>query len=294
MIVAITITYNAISAGVFGQFLDSVIPSLCADFRLIIIDNCSTDGTKSFLAGFSSPFVDIVLNEANLGFGRACNQGVRFSKKYSPDRFLFVNNDVYLVGNPIAALSESLDLQGGGAISPVIIYADGTQRIWYEGGVFSSLRGIINYHLNQGRARASGKFGVVQTQFAPACVFLIDRLAFEDVGGFDERFFVYWEDADLCLQLMRRGHPIYIDYDVVVEHVVSATTGGARSDFSIIMNCKNHIIFVRKNMGYFAAMFAASVSIGKWTARLLIGKETVKNYLLAYRSVLAGLAASGG
>ncbi|MBY0284875.1 MAG: glycosyltransferase family 2 protein [Sphingomonas sp.] len=294
MIAAITVTYNAISAGVFLKFLDSIVPLLGSNVRLIIVDNSSSDDTRNFLSNFSSPFVDVILNDVNVGFGCACNQAARFSERYSPDRFLFINNDVFLTGDPIVALSESLDSQGGGAISPVIIYADGTQKIWYEGGVFSSLRGIINYHLKQGRVRTSGKFGVARTQFAPACVFLIDRLAFEDVGGFDERFFVYWEDADLCLQLIRRGYSIYLDYEVIVEHVVSATTGGARSEFSIVMNCKNHIIFVRKNMGYLSAIFAASMSIAKWTLRLLTGQETVRNSLLAYRSVLSGLAASVG
>ncbi len=199
-----------------------------------VVDNASSDGTAEALEGRWED-VRVVRNEANAAFGAACNQGLR---KGAGMYVLVLNSDIVAGPGAIACLvgflASSPDhvAAGGRLVDP------GTHRIQVGHNVrafpnllsqTALLLGLERYWPNNPISRRSRGVGIDYErtqdvdQPAGACL-ACRRSEFEAVGGFDERFYYWYEDVDLIRRLHERGRIAYV-HDAVFEHVKSATFG---------------------------------------------------------------------
>lgn len=238
-IALITVTYN--SADVLPEFLASLDRQSSGNWTLVAVDNASSDATGALLSAWSGP-LQVIGNDRNVGFAVASNQGIEWARANGFDAVMLLNNDTFFGSTFLEGIASFQRECAAPIVSPVINYADPSQGVWFADGGFNF--GIGGFQAWMGnRLRKQKSWGV---SFAPGCALLIAMDVFDKVGQLDERFFVYWEDADFCLRCRDAGIPIVVLSEPRIEHKVSALTGGS-SPFSTRMYHKNQILFLQKH-----------------------------------------------
>lgn len=196
-------------------------------WELVVIDNHSTDDTASFLSGLGGD-VQIITNQENFGFAKACNQGAQAARgKY----LVFLNNDTIPQQGWLKPLvSEVEEHSEVGIVGSKLLFPDGS--IQHAGVVF--MRSLLRpYHIY--RSASSADSGVNQRrefQAVTAACMLIRRELFEEAQGFDESFVNGLEDVDLCLKVREKGYHVIYQPRSVVYHLESQTPGRKEHDES--------------------------------------------------------------
>ena len=195
--------------------LASVAAGTALPHRTVIVDNSTSSSGRAGAAEVCDRFapslaVELVVSETNVGFGAGVNraaaldrgQGQAGDGSVDGEILLVMNQDATVdpdtVGQLVAHLEAESDVA---AASPLILNQAG--RVWFGGGSIDPwlgrprLTGFAQLPPADPRVEAS--------PFLPGCVLAIRRSAFEEVGGFDEGYFLYYEDVDLCWRLAERG-----------------------------------------------------------------------------------------
>jgi GT2 family glycosyltransferase len=220
----IVITWN--SAPHIASCLRALRPY--RDWERIIIDNGSRDNTLECVRA-TDPDARLVTNIENRGFAAAVNQGVRIAES---ELILLLNPDTTPLPGALEKIGETLQADRVGAASGLLLRPDGTldtgfmlrrlptpirmlaeilllNRVWPGNPVNRAYRCLdLNYSVCQ-----------EVEQPAAACLGF-PRVAWEDIGGFDERFFPVWfEDVDFCRRLRDRGWKLIFQPEAVFSHV---------------------------------------------------------------------------
>ncbi len=189
-------------------------------YEVIIVDNASTDGTNEFLSSLEGD-VQIITNDSNLGFAKACNQGAKAAK----GKFLvFLNNDTIPLDGWLSALVDEVEQHAEVAIvGSKLLYPDGT--IQHAGVVFSK-KLLTPYHLFN-RLPSDFHAANVRQEFqaVTAACLLMAQETFHSVGGFDEQFVNGFEDVDLCLKIRESGKRVIYQPKSVLIHLEEQTPG---------------------------------------------------------------------
>ena len=193
--------------------------------EVIVVDNHSPDDSAARLrAAFpeaAHPNVHIVANVENAGFGKANNQGAARARG---DVLFFLNPDTVVHGQAIGALYDFLTAHpDAGAIGPRVFNPDGTDQP--STSSFPTARRILVHHLPVG-SLLRGK-DRRQDAIPPAsqpvdivngCALVLRRAAFDAVGGWDETYFMYSEEAELCYALREAGYTNYFVREAEITH----------------------------------------------------------------------------
>jgi GT2 family glycosyltransferase len=189
-------------------------------FELIVVDNGSTDGTVEFLRKHPLS-VRVVENEQNVGFAVSCNQG---AAQADGRHLALLNNDMRPEPRWLERMVEALE-----SSPPEVVCVgsriknwDGTRVDFAGGGVSFNGMGYQDGH----GARVGSEeepVGPERLLFACGGAMLVDRRVFLDVGGFDGRFFAFYEDVDFGWRLWVLGYEVAFCSDAVVFHRGGAT-----------------------------------------------------------------------
>jgi len=228
--------------------------------NVIVVDNASADGSADALATERAR-LDVVLNSENRGFAAGCNQG---ANKGSAPVLLFVNPDVRVRPDTLAAAARYLDdpaHSGVGVLGAQLMDADGrVQRCCARAPTAVTLLlqslfldrlcpALVPPHFltewDHGDTRP-----VDQVMGA---FLMIRRGLFEELGGFDERFFLYYEDVDLCLAARQAGWTVVHYAGAQAEHTGSATTGAVK-DRRLFHVATSRVEYAAKRHGPLAAV----------------------------------------
>ncbi len=140
---------------------------------------------------------------------------------------LIFNNDAVVAANTLATLEASLDNHPeAGIVTPRIAFMDKPEMLWYGGGEVNWLRGAAITPGVLGASDAPLALQAREVSFASGCAMLVRRNLMAQLGGFDERFFMYEEDLELCLRTQALGWKIRYEPDVLVLHVAQASSRG--------------------------------------------------------------------
>lgn len=290
MNIVVTITYNAMRHGILDPFFACVNAQRDRDFVLLVIDNASTDGTAEYLRALDMPNLRILLNEENVGFGRACNQGIAIARELGADHVTFLNNDTEFDPDLFGGMVASLDASGAHGLSPLITYYDKPDHIWYVTSSFRWSRGMIPLHDLMRRHRSEVAPERLQwTEFATGCCLVLKMAVFDTLGGFDDRYFVYWEDTDLCMDMKRHGMKLVVDTHLVLQHKVSISTGGQFSDFTIFQFARGHMMFARKYFGKGKTVAILPILFAKAVANMGLGRMKPRQFATWFKGVSSGL-----
>lgn len=189
------------------------------EHHVIVVDNASTDDSAAMIAR-EFPAVQLIRNAENVGFARANNQGLRASAGHY---VLFLNSDTRVPRGALSALVGFMDAHpDAGACSPRLARADGSTQPFAFGGdptpTYLCARGWMR--LIQHRAVHDWETRESQSvDWVSGACLLARRDAVLQVGGFDENFFMYFEDNDLCLRMRRAGWKILYNPKVTITHL---------------------------------------------------------------------------
>ena len=177
--------------------------------RVIVVDNASSDDSLGALADLP---VERVALDSNGGFGSGCNVGWR---RGSSPGVLFLNPDATMSAADVLELADALERTGAGAVAPRIV--DEAGRTEWSLRRFPSVRTMFGQALFVHRVRPDATWAdeVIrddrryesegECEWASGACLLVRRSLLEELGGFDDGFFMYSEDVDLCRRIWDEG-----------------------------------------------------------------------------------------
>lgn len=223
---AVIVNYNA------RDHLLGCLRSLRADGmeQIVVVDNESHDGSATAVAR-ADPQAVFVSTGANLGFGKAANRGVA---ETDTEYVMILNPDTIVEPGATKMLAEVLDTEPGMAIvGPRVENPDGTR--YASARRFPDLTMAIG-HAFLGFIRPDNRFSrnykmldqdrrqAADVDWVSGTCMLARRSAFDEVGGFDEEYFMYVEDVDLCWRLGRAGWRVGYEPRAGVVHTIGASS----------------------------------------------------------------------
>lgn len=250
-VAVVVVSYE--SSGTIAAALDSLARETVLPIETVVVDNASTDGTpETVRARF--PAVRVIANAHNEGFARACNGGARAT---SAPLLLFLNPDATLVPGALAALAAILEARPRvGIVGPRTRGADGLIQV-STGPDLSLVSEWRQRRLVRGVARRdpailaeAERLHSVERDVdwvSGACL-MIRREAFDAASGFDERFFLYEEDADLCRRVRRAGWQVLYSPAAEARHALGLSM--ARSpERARLEYQRSHLLYYREHRG---------------------------------------------
>jgi GT2 family glycosyltransferase len=193
------------------------------ELQTIVVDNVSQDGSVAAIRA-AFPDVEVIERERRAGYGANHNVALRAAEGR---HVLLLNDDAQVQPGAIDALARHLDAHPEVAVAaPTVRAPDGTiePTLWPR----PSLRDDVDALL--GRSRAGREIG-----WATGCALLVRREPVLALGGFDEAFFMYSEEVDLCTRLVDAGHAIAHVPEAVVVHEGQASTGADSPERAVEM-----------------------------------------------------------
>lgn len=255
-VAAILINYN--SSTFTKKCIESILSKTAnhLDYQIVIIDNCSEKDDylqlESFISQLSSPKIQLIRNNINIGFGAGNMLGVHYSNaKY----LAFINNDTAFLNDCLSILMEVLqnDLSIG-AVGGQSYKEDGTRLQAFDhfasfkkelfGRDFLEKINPEKYPKRKAEYTLPTKVNYVQGSFM-----LVRNEDFNSVGGFDTNIFLYYEETDLCKRLQKANKSCYLIPNAHYIHHHGASTP---STINIKIELKISLLYViRKYDGYF-------------------------------------------
>lgn len=200
------------------------------NYRILLIDNASTDGTQEAVQK-QFPSVEMIRTDRNLRFAGGNNVGIRHALSQGAAYVLLLNNDTVVDPNFLTELVATAERDPSvGMVGARIYYHEDPQRIWFAGGEISwwsgwiahtGIRQVDRGHFDSERA----------VDYITGCCMLVRREVIERIGLLDERFFMYGEDVDWCLRARRAGYRLVFQPKAKVWHKLSVSAGGHFSWF---------------------------------------------------------------
>jgi GT2 family glycosyltransferase len=245
------VSFNA--RGDLEDCLDSLNRHVGLPLETIVVDNASEDGSAEELAG-RGPEIRVITNSTNRGFAQACNQGLRAT---TAPCVLFLNPDATVSAGAVEALAARLDADDDvGVVGPLTRDPDGTIQVstgpdltpaaeWRQRSLVRAVRSRRPEALREADARHSREH---EPAWVSGACLMARRQALEAVGGFDEAFFLYEEDADLCRRLRGAGWRVVFTPAAEVRHRLGRSMARAPERARLEYH-RSHLLYYRKHNG---------------------------------------------
>ncbi|MDA8089050.1 MAG: glycosyltransferase family 2 protein [Nitrospiraceae bacterium] len=289
--------------GQLRECLESIAAADLKDFelrRVVVVDNGSTDNSATDIQGIELP-LKVIHNAVNLGFAAACNQG---ALEAEADYLLFLNPDTRLyrdsLWRPVAFMqrpeNERIGIVG-------VQLEDESGNVSITCARFPSVSMYISKMtgLNVLLPRMFPSYMMTEWDYTENRVveqvigafFLIRRPLFEELGRFDERFFVYFEEVDISYRAAMRGWNTYYLADVRAFHRGQGSSHQVQG-LRLFYSLRSRILYGLKHFGGFSAFLLIIATIGIEPApRIIISLirkssalETVHGYMLLWTWVV--------
>ncbi|MFI7007327.1 sugar transferase [Streptomyces sp. NPDC050145] len=294
-----------------GPYLEECLRSIARADRsvlavrtVVVVDNASTDGSASGLDVPGLP-LKVIANTRNRGFAAACNQGAALC---GSDHVLFLNPDTRLFPDTLRIVGEFLHTPTAERFGIVgVRNVDEQGRPGVSCSRFPSLRGFVGMmtgldlvlpalfpprHLRPSETVRSGPVDQVIGAF-----FLVRRSLLDALEGFDERYFLYYEEVDLALRARRRGRPSYFLNDARVFHAENVSTDqirGKRLGYSL---CSRTLFAFRHwprwRAGLLVALSLTVEPAARFLRAMLHGGPELRDTAAGYAYFLRWLARPG-
>lgn len=253
-------------------------------YSIIVVDNDSKDISREFLKSLNHKNIKKVYNTENRGLGSACNQ---IAKLADTTYILFFNPDVIItkgsIDKLISFMKENKEIA---IVTGKLLNPDGTlqlscrkfPKILYvlfgRESIFRKLfpnnpisRKYMQYDLDYNK--------VQYPDWVRGAVMLIRCDLFKEIGGFDERFFLYLEDTDLCLRLRKIGYDIAYNPEAIFYHKLGSSTKKKEFQSKLMHNISMYY-YIKKHMNY-NALLLFFISIALFLRlTLLFGVDIIK------------------
>ena len=230
-----------------------------SEYRIVIVDNCSTDGSESILREI---FPDIALLQTgkNLGFAGGNNVGIHYALEHGAHYVWLLNTDTVVEPDALSVLVQTAEAEETvGMVGSKIVYHGEPNRLWYAGAVLDSKRPYQMHHKGLGEKDVGHYNQLQETGFVTGCSLLARLKMVSEIGLMHEGFFLYFEDSDWNVRAKKAGWKLFYCPTSLVYHKVSMSMGGAESPFVRYYYSRNFLYFVKRN---FPEKFIVSLLFG--------------------------------
>tara|TARA_B100000579_G_scaffold422463_1_gene424513 strand:- start:493 stop:1371 length:879 start_codon:yes stop_codon:yes gene_type:complete len=243
-ITIVTVTHN--SEHIITNFLDT----LDRRFNLCVIDNASQDNTKLILKKAKHKNLKLIFNKKGLGFGSAANIGIRKSEtKY----ILLINPDTKINFDSILKLYKaSIKYENAAILSPMHKNSDGKVHLPIKPFFYNGKKDSLNIKNFKGDCSVEHLSGAIM---------LLNKEKVIKIGLFDENFFLYYEDDDLCIKSRKNGFENILVFNTVIEHFAGGSIGPPtiKNQWEKFVNMSFSRCYIEKK--YFGNFKANKISI---------------------------------
>ena len=267
----LTVNYN--SRRYIADFLASLKAVTYPNYRLVVVDNGSDDGSPEEIE-WLFPQAVLMRNGENLGITGGHNVGIRYCLERRFDYVLFLNNDTVVSQEFLDRLVESADER---TMMAPKTYLHGRPGLLDDTvGDFDWRRGVWRGWL-YGKPEPPGFERLRRVNMASLCCLLVPAAVFRDIGLMDERFFMYYDDFDFVARARAAGYRLRLNPAAVIHHRKAASSGGVESPFKVYYASRNRLYLMRKHssrlrfrlfLAYFMATrvahFVSYLGRGQW------------------------------
>jgi N-acetylglucosaminyl-diphospho-decaprenol L-rhamnosyltransferase len=231
--------------------------------RVTVVDNASSDGSAARLGDVELP-LEVLHNRSNVGFAAACNQGADGS---DADYLLFLNPDTRLFPDTLTIVAGFMDSEraagigicGGQVLDPEGAPTISCARFPTLRVVFGGMTGLDrvlprlfpSHHLSPAETPRSRFVDQVIGAF-----FLVRRELFTRLGGFDTRYFIYYEEVDFALRAREQGFRSYFLKEARILHAANISTEQVR-DVRLFHSLRSRLIYARRHWSRWQAILLA-------------------------------------
>ncbi|MEI7824713.1 MAG: glycosyltransferase family 2 protein [Chlorobiaceae bacterium] len=293
MVSVIIVSYN--TKDILRNCLQALFThSTGIDLEVFVVDNNSTDDS-ALMVQSEFPSVRLTANTQNVGFAAANNQAF----EHATGRYIILlNPDAYIRPSSIQHCIEFMDrtpqcgLCGGKIISPEGHIEPSARRFpnaLYKLLTLSGISGkfptspILNHHEFGGFAHDRP----IEVDWVPGTYTIVRKEMLDAIGFFDNRFYLYYEETDLCLRAKKAGWKVYFTPDAEVIHIGGASsktrkdkTIDVRAAQVLSFRMRGECLYYRKNKGLISMLLATGVELLWYVARyiknLLPSKDAAK------------------
>jgi len=232
-----------------AECLESVFKIRYSNYSVVVVDNGSVDDSA---AGIEKAFdrVTLIRNKDNLGYAEGNNVGILHALERGADYIWLLNNDTVVDPDALIAMVELAERDRGiGILGSKIYYFDQPEVLWFAGATIDWHR-AISPHI--GRLENDiGQYDLAtEVDRVTGCSMLVRREVFEKIGMFDEKFFLYDEEVDLCVRARKKGIRNYYVPKSVVYHKISVSSGENSVPIYAYYNTRNFLYLIRKNIPF--------------------------------------------
>ena len=202
------------------ECLQSLTQITYPHYEIVVVDNASYDNSIEAIKE-KFPHVSLLVNSSNLGYSEGNNIGIKYCMQKECEYILLLNNDTIVAKDLVNRLYNSyLQLPDAGIIGPTSYHYLQKDKIDHLGGMWSWE--TANFRLIQKTALAP----MQKLDYICGCCLFFKKTLLEKIGFFDKRFFLFWEEADLCYRCHKIGLSTYTDKEAKLWHKISASFQG--------------------------------------------------------------------
>ncbi len=261
-------------------------------YEIIVVDNASKDGTIEMIKN-EFPQVHLIINNENIGFAKANNYGIQFSKgRY----ILLLNSDATLHINCLNKMIKFMETQkNAAALSPKVLNFDNTLQS--KGNHFPSLTKALLLILKINKILAKkylykifpnlfwDENEIRKVDWISGCCMLVKQDALKEIGLLPEDYFMYYEDLEWCWLAKNKGYDIWYYPEATITHMASSSPNNEIIKISVIST----LTFFRKHSkGFYGAIYLILELILALESLILnilfpLSKKRIKNYYIKFK-----------
>jgi GT2 family glycosyltransferase len=242
-VIALILNYNRAKDTI--ECVISLKESIYKNLEIIVIDNGSTDGSESIIRAAHQD-ITIIQTGCNLGFCGGNNFGIRYILSLSrcPPYILLLNNDTLVEPDFLVPMVEAMESdEKAAATGGTICYYPNKEKVWYAGGRFVFWRASSFSDYSGKEFYCIRNIKKHKVTFITGCLMLIRSEVLKTIGLLDEKFFMYFEDAELSLRLIKAGfHLLYIPQTRIYHKIENRVD----QPLSLYFSIRNRLLFINK------------------------------------------------
>jgi GT2 family glycosyltransferase len=219
--------------------LRSILPGT-VDASVLVIDNGSFDGTLEAVRT-EWPDVFTLQTGQNLGFSGGMNAGIAWALDHGAEFVTILNNDTVVTPDALDALRDIA--REGVAVSPMVMYRDAPDKVWFGGGSIDRRLGFPHHIAPADLAPPVG--GRRSSTVLAGCCITASSAVWRRVGSFDDRFYLNFEDSEWSVRANRHDVELVVACDIRILHSVSASFRGSAAVLGTFYYVRNGLLFNR-------------------------------------------------
>lgn len=237
----ILVNYNGYDDTV--ECVKSLLNITYRNYRIYIVDNCSSDADKIRSDSFLNEHSKIMYSNQNLGFSGGNNIAIQDALENDYEYIVMLNNDTTVEPEFLGALVDIAEKDRSiGVVTGKIYFYYKRENVWSAGGTYDRNTGLtVQYSGPENKSFDVEK----EITFATGCLQMIPSSVVKKVGLMDEGYFLYSEDSDYCQRIIDAGYKLMYTPKSVIYHKVSASTGD-RSPMQQRYMMRNNLYMIKR------------------------------------------------